>query len=432
MFIKISQVAISSVRPAVYFNDSSGLDLFMTIASGQENEVQARITQVGRDLGETFCKLLDAIPGGPHRPQWLAQQLGVNAVLTSRLLKAAQQRDPLVVAHVMPGPEPLRRLLRAAEKQKINRRLIQDAADAVDRFQQLIDAEAGDRSALDAIISGWLPDARAKVELIAKQSVFRGVSHLLGTSCEVAHYTMMLHPSAPKGDRADQLLITNIHGLRRVRPGASINYDTIHSSSPMLTIEGESVDSIHGLLLEQFCSLPVPQLSVVHRGDIAQYTLLGQDVGVRSAVDLVHATYLPGNKQVQRQFSDPPRTTPMAIGIDPPSRTFLFDVILHRDIFPKQTPRLDVYRTAGAVASPQGMRDEMHRLDILESIQPLGQGIAAWRSADSPKHHEIMAHVCARRGWDPAHLRGYRCRMDYPMYSTEVVISFDLPSNGAS
>ena len=78
--------------------------------------IEARINEVGRDLAEAFGRVLQAIPGGPHRPQKLAHQLGVNTVLTSRLLKAAQQRDPIVVAHVIPGPEPLRRLLRAAGK----------------------------------------------------------------------------------------------------------------------------------------------------------------------------------------------------------------------------------------------------------------------------------------------------------------------------
>src|SRR5688572_22159814 len=110
--------------------------------------VEARIADVGRDLSKTFSKVLAAIPGAPHRPQMLARSLGVNTVLTSRILKAAQQKDPLAVAHMIPGPEPLRRLLRCAEKKRVPAALIQDAHAAVDSFAQLIDVEAGDRSAL--------------------------------------------------------------------------------------------------------------------------------------------------------------------------------------------------------------------------------------------------------------------------------------------
>src|SRR6185503_20767812 len=89
--------------------------------------VEGRIVEVGRDLSRAFRSVLDALPGSPHRPQWLARSLGVNTVLTSRLLKAAQETDPLAVAHVIPGPEPLRRLLRAAEKKKVSPALILNA-----------------------------------------------------------------------------------------------------------------------------------------------------------------------------------------------------------------------------------------------------------------------------------------------------------------
>src|SRR5262249_15656788 len=162
----------------------------------------------------------------------------------SRILKAAQQHDPLAVAHMIPGPEPLRRLLRAAEKKKVNSSLIRRAAAALDRFEQLIDREAGDRSALDAIISGWLPHPPEQVELIAKQSVSRGPSHWLGNACDVVHFTTMLHPSrapsgsgpiAGAGERADWVWINVTHGVRRVRPGPIMSYDTIHTTQPLYT-----------------------------------------------------------------------------------------------------------------------------------------------------------------------------------------------------
>src|SRR5688572_27461549 len=95
--------------------------------------VEDKIADVGGELGRCFSSVLDALPGSPHRPQWLARLLGVNTVLTSRLLKAAQQQDPIAVAHMIPGPEPLRRLLRAAERKKVDRQLIANAHSAVDR-----------------------------------------------------------------------------------------------------------------------------------------------------------------------------------------------------------------------------------------------------------------------------------------------------------
>jgi hypothetical protein len=390
--------------------------------------VETKIADAGRELARAFRRVLEAIPGAPHRPQSLARSLGVNIVLTSRILKAVQQLDPLAVAHAMPGPEPLRRLLRAAGKKRIDPALVHDARVAVDRFQQLIDVEAGDRSALDAIISGWLPDAREKVELLAKQSVYRGMSQLLGTASEVEHHTIMLYPSRDAADRCDQVWIVATRGLRRVRPGLTVKYDTVHTTGPLLTVTGQPVESLQGLLLEPFCSKPLPQLQVRHFGDRSQYTLSGDDVGVGSAVDLVHATLLSGTKELHRLPDEPPRKATMAVGIDMPSRALIFDVLLHNDVFPGQQPTLHLYRAMPyGPANPNDPSRDVDRLDVIQSIQPLGQGIAKFRAAETPSYVEMLRHVCRQRQWDGDDLRGYRCRIEYPIYGSEVVIAFDLP-----
>ena len=76
--------------------------------------LEERVVVVGRQLRETLTAVLEAIPGAPDRPQELAATLGIDKVLSSRFLKAARHRDPMAVAHLAPGPEPMRRLLRAA------------------------------------------------------------------------------------------------------------------------------------------------------------------------------------------------------------------------------------------------------------------------------------------------------------------------------
>jgi len=393
----------------------------------------------------TFRGVLEAIPGhpSPHRPQWLARFLGVNIVLTSRILKAAQQHDPLAVAHIIPGPEPLRRLLKAAERKKVDAAIIREARAAVDRFEHLIDVHAGDRSALDAIISGWLPDARAKVELIAKQSVFRGISQLLGTACDVEHSVIILYPSATHPGRADSVCATISRGLRRVRPGQPVKFDSIHSTAPMFTISGHPVThgALHGLLLEQFCSKPMPPLQVVHLGDKAVYTLGGDGIGVQSAVSLAYATFLPGNKPMHRTAEEPAAVATVAVGIALPSKTLVFDVLVHEDVYPNQDPKLNIYRTAGVFTAGSGAERRLtggvlggagsgregDRIDVIEAVQPLGRGLARFRSVETPTVQEVIGYVCGQRRWDPEKLRGYCCRVEYPIYSSEIVLGFELP-----
>jgi hypothetical protein len=398
------------------------------VIASKTGSIENQIVEVGSDLARTFNGVLNAIPGGPHRPQWLARSLGVNTVLTSRILKAAQQQDPLAVAHMIPGPEPLRRLLRSAAKKKVDPDLIRGAHDAVDRFERLIHQEAGDRSALDAIISGWLPNAREKVELIAKQSVFRGISQLLGTACDTAHHTAILYPSSYVNDRADSLWLVATRGMRRVRPGLTLK-DDFHSAPPMLTVMGRPVEGREGLLLEAFCSKPLPQLHVTYRPGKVQYTLGGDDVGVRSAVDLTYAVLLPGKKELHRSANEPPRKITTSVGVGVPSRMFTFDVLLHEDIYPGQHPTLHLYQTlADGVADPNDRSRDADRLDVIESLQLLGQGVNRFRSTETPAYLEMLGYICQQRGWDGRKLRGYRCRIEYPIYSSQIMMSFDLPS----
>ena len=76
----------------------------------------------------------------------------LDKVLTSRLLRALDAGDPFAAVHRMPGPEPLRRLLRACSARGAGRDELARAEVAVDRFDRLINGELGDRQALGKIV----------------------------------------------------------------------------------------------------------------------------------------------------------------------------------------------------------------------------------------------------------------------------------------
>lgn len=391
--------------------------------------VEAQIVELGQELSRILAAVLGSLPGAPHAPQSLARSLGVNIVLTSRVLKATQQKDPLAVVHSMPGPEPLRRILRAAEKKKVDPALLREARAAVDRFAHIIGEEAGDRSSLDAMISGWLPDAREKVELLARQGVYRGMSQLLGTASDVEHFTMIQCPSALYPGRADQVVLSVTRGLRRLRPGVSLKYDTVHSRADMLTVTGQPVEEVRGLLLESYCSKPLPRIEVGRFGDRVQYTVSGDEVGLRSSVDLAHATYIPGRKELHRAAGEAPRKVTLSLGVANPIKTLIFDVLLDEAVYPGQDPSLHLYRAMPyGAASPLDPSRESDRLNLVQALQHLGKGIGRCRVAENPDHLEMLRFVCDKRGWDGDRLRGYRYRIECPVYSSEIVLAFDLPA----
>ena len=152
---------------------------------------------------------------------------------------------------------------------------------------------------------------------------------------------------------------------------------------------------------------------------------------MQSGVNLVHATFLPGRKPTQRAPGEPAGVVTMAVGVDTPSKAMIFDVLAHEDLFPGQDPALEIYRTVGVVSMKHAGR-EVDRMDVRESVQRLGKGIAKFRAAETPEYQDVIRHVCSQRGWDANALRGYRCRIDFPIYSSEIVLGFELPEVGGA
>jgi hypothetical protein len=394
--------------------------------------LETRIAAVGEVLAHTLAGVIDALPGGPLGSAELARILALDKVLTSRVVKAARTKDPLAVLYVIPGPEPLRRLLRAASKRNISANLIDAAAGAVEQFDTLIRREAGDRSALNAMISAWLPEVRAEFELRRKQTAFRAMSELKGAAVNINLATVLLHPSED-GEHLDVVWLFGLLGLRRLRPGSRVKFATrrvAQEPTPRRpsTLTGEPVAGLEGLRLDEFCSVPAAELDVHQVGEIVHYTLADNGFGPRSATDLVFAEvnraelarYVPRQERRKRHLFAEVMT---------PSKVLLFDALLCEDVLCGAEPGLFIYDTAfDGIADVNDPARNIDRMNLCESIQPLGSGISKFRTAEVPRYAELLRYVCAKLDWDGRQFRGYRCRIDYPIYGTQVSMAFDAPA----
>jgi hypothetical protein len=391
--------------------------------------IEKRFSAVGDELAGSLLAAINVIPHSPQGPAELARILGIDKVLASRVLKAAKNRDPIASLHLMPGPEPLRRFIKASGKRGVPQLLQKKALQAVDAFETLIRDEAGDRIAFDAIISAWLPEARAEFELRRKQAAFRAMSQLKGSAGDLSGATSILHPSTD-GKHIDIVWLFGVLGLQRLRPESPVKFASRRFSkddTPRLpkTLEGVPVEGIEGLRLDEFCSTPPAQLDVLRVGDVVHYSLADNGFGPRSAVDLVFAEanfnemdrYIPADKARKRHvFAE----------ISMPVKTLVFDALIHRDIFPNLDPSLVIYDTAlEGVADINDPARDIDQMSMMETIQHLGWGIDKFRSRDFPRYVDLLRSVCGRLGWDGADFRGYRCRIDYPIYGSQIAMTWD-------
>jgi hypothetical protein len=361
-------------------------------------------------------------------PVAVSRLLDVDKVLVSRVHKALRAGDTVEGLSAMPGPEPLRRVVtQAVAKGLLRAGLAERAVTAIDQYERLIKHTLGDRSRLDSLLSAWAPSTRREFELRRKQAAFKALSQIKGAQADVNHATVLLSPSADP-ERIDVVWVTGFLGLARLRPGAALNFASRRVATGgavrrPLSLDGLPVDSGAAMLIREFCSRPTPRLSVSRVDQSVFYAVQDDALGAADAVDLVYA-------EVNR--AEIPRYVPLASGrrgyffaeVNTPCAVLQFDVLMHNDLYPESAPELVLYDTAfQGVASVNDRARDVDRLDLLETVDPVGTP-PRLRSADVPRYAELIDLAAASAGFDLARFRGYRTRIDYPLYGSQVTMAF--------
>lgn len=364
-------------------------------------------------------QVVQQVPGRPDRPLALAKTLGLNKDFSSRLMSALRQHDPLAALHTLPGPGPLQQMLDSAQRLGIDAQAIGRASRAVESFAELIRDEFESRSGLDALISATIPDARDRYETTAKQAVYRGQVGVKGISVDTMLVTFVLGPPREGTGRCDSLVVNACYGLRRIRPGAHFELTTT------LRDRGERGEFLSSMpILEEFCSpLPLP-IETHRRGDQVRYMLDGSSLGHRNPIDLVTTEIYRLSHRDRADDPNNPRRWFCAL-VDTPAKVLVFDTLIHRDTWVDALPDLHVFDTAisGEVDPAEEVRPSQH-IELAERIIELGTDARRFRSGDVPKYTDLLARVISDVGWDPSEFRGYRCRVAYPVYGSQVTMYF--------
>jgi hypothetical protein len=393
------------------------------------------IAALGKAFVATLEPILAELPAASSGPVALAKALGLDKVFPSRLLKAVRKsHDPLATVHGIPGPEPLARFLKAARRAGVERAKITAAEAQLTTFKDFVRLEVGDRGALEALISTWLPEARRDFELRRKQAAFRAMSQLRGVSIRARLAAVFLAPSEVPG-RLDLVWLMGYFGLLRLRPGAGVGFGTKRFVEPgsqgagrqPLTLDGAVGDFPHGYRLDEFCRAPVARIESELFGEYAHYKLAGDAVGPGSEVDLILAE-LNRNELPSTVAAGSGRKAHFSSEVATPSKRLILDVFVHRDVYPNSEPELRLYdRAQGSTGDVNDPRNEAFRLDMAESIVSLGSDPTNFRADSIASYRELTGAVFERLDWDPHAFRGYRVAIDYPLLGSQIVVVFDPP-----
>lgn len=386
---------------------------------------------VGRELGEAMTAVLRALPGRPTRPSMLSRALGLNRATASKVLSATSKRDPLEVLHGIPGPEPLRSLLVAASDKGVPDALIETAARAVERFDHLILNDAGTRGTLDAAISSALPSAREKLELTSKYSIFKGMSQLKGVQAETWLGTAVIKPSSTDAQRHDLTWLTAAFGIQRLRSEVNISFSyRSYTGKETCSEEAQvSADSFSSIPMNEFCTNPPAPVLTKRAGEQIHYTLPGHNMGRLALSDMIVVDDHPA---AMGRYERPAPNGRSSLFVEPafPVAQVIFDLLLHKDAFPGVEPELVLYDTGTrGIANVNDKTRDGDLVHMQEQIEFLGSDLASLQCAEIPRYSEMLAHMANKLDWKLEDYRGYRVKIQYPVYGWQASIAFTPPAD---
>lgn len=398
-------------------------------------QLETEIVSVASGLARSVGALVTAVVDPGAGPVAVAAAFGVDKVLASRVLKALRRQDAVAALSCMPGPEPLRTLVRSAQRRAVAPHILADASAAIASYERLIDVQIGDRSLLDSLLSAWIPEARAEFETRRKQAAFKALSQIRGVQADAILATCLISPSADPA-LMDIVWIHGLTGLHRVRPGVVVKIASRRMSAEPgarrpQTLGGATIDDDSPPLVAEFCGDPTPEVHVHRVKQSLFYTLGGDGFGAGSAVDVVF---------VEINRAELKRPVPIAPGqrergenrgayffaeVSVPAKILQFDIVMHESLFPGQDPALRIHDTAfDGVADVFDPRRDLDRLDLLETIVPLGKGLSRVRTGAAPRYQELISRVVQDLGQSAQSFRSYRCSIEYPLYGSQVSAVF--------
>jgi hypothetical protein len=406
-----------------------------------EDALARRIAQVAGELQGALVPLLEQLAGTPPRPMRLTRPhpgLGLDKSLASRLVQAAKAESDMQFLHLVPSPTGLRMLLERAGWHA-DAALVRRAAEAVERFQSLLDALPGGRQALDAHMGESLASIREKREHIARQASFKAVSFLFGHYCETLATALFLFPSASPGF-VDVVEIHRRIGLRRLTPSTQLPLLSVHpgrepqegedegDADPDTPAMADVAGNPHAheptdFVVASASSAPLPPLQVERDGPLATF-LLAAGVVDMTPLRLTTAFRVLRLEPVAQQAAYRVLRNYM---LHTPCRTLVRDVYLADGLWPDAFPQVGYY-----LPSPSGTPavdldpalPHYRRVNLTTRIEQRPHGAEGFVLPGVADQRATLEQVLARAGQDARAFRGWRCEMAYPVPLIEMKLAF--------
>jgi hypothetical protein len=400
-----------------------------------QSEAAAVLKRLQRALADVIAQIPH--PRGPiDKAADLERTLKIRKTLAWQVFRMANSPNPLVEGAKLPGQFAMERFFNAAAKAGVSEKKITEVSTAFSEFGRLIKTHAGDRSTFESLVSGLTPHGGLdQVELTQRRAAFKANSHIWGVQARTQLCCGIIAPSRDDPMRGDGLALRGYVDLKRLRPDARViiarSQASDNDGKVRHAFTREPLDprgmTEHGItLLTDFSSKPPPRFaSIPGAGGEVTLEIEGETVGNRSKVTCLTGDVVRG---ALARFRDQHNLCEIIRAIvRAPCEVLIHDVVVHEAMYGGMIrPSVQVFSNVGG--EPTALPREVDRLPQREEVVYMGRGAEAFATPDVPHYVEMAAFAFKKVGWNPIDFHVWRCRVEYPVLPSSVVVQFDLPS----
>lgn len=409
----VHSLASSHAGPAI---ETEGHEAFTRLRS-------ALVALVGSTLGEvTAAELGDG--------------LGLSRKLGWQVWRLAFASDPFGRAGVLPTEHSLEQVMARGRVHGAPDAVVQELGRAIRAFEVVRQVHAGSREVLEAMLrSVTNPSEPEAIGESTRREAHNANCLIWGSEVGLWYICDIFAPSQVEPSRLDMVSLSGLYGVRRLRPtGRCI----IHGLGvrpvvpdpkvvyPQPLYETEAIAGSLEPLILPFCSQPIP----AHRQIADLYgqrrvELIEGSLGDAGAVTLVGGEI---DRLAGPQFRDGPRTQArFSTHFVQPVRSFVLDLIVHRDVAWKVEPRVETFGELGGLSIDQAKRDAADILPVACGFTHKGGGLLAAVASEIPQHRDLLRWTFRKTGWDIEEFDTYRLALRFPVLPSCLTVAIDLP-----
>ena len=397
--------------------------------NGMNSAIVSQIRAVLDEVKSAAIASLDSLSVMPgRRPTDLSKFLGIDMKLAwklSRLLRANTMGE---ILHSVAGPAGVRKTIQGLKQAGADQPTIDRLGTAFESMQEMIGEIAGDRSALETMVTGFGESESLQLSIEMRRKYYASACSMIGVQC-ASQYRMVVLGTNPSDGMLSVAAIHSFKSLMQfsLHGGISLFRPTEFAGCRFCAFDtSENLDpSVEGSLplLPEFSDLTRIQFA---QGDsnpsapgVKSFHRVDDNLGIQSMADVVLGEVAHGLSPMTsgsgKQFQD-------CVELRVPTRQLTLDYLIESDLIPLLSEPAMTMKTLWSATSayPGG---EGAALPVQFGITKLRPGEIVRHPPEGwsrSEHARLCSLVDSRMRWSVSDFDHFRVTMSFPFMPSKL------------